>query len=259
MSNSIPIIPPAQSRKPKNPRLNAPSSMESGDHLPPHVGMPPLIAPSILAADFTRLGEEVEAIDLAGADFIHLDVMDGHFVPNISFGLPIIAALRPLSKKPFDVHLMISAVDPYLEKFANAGADIITIHAEISPHLDRSLSAIRGLGKRAGIALTPSTPESAIEYVMDKLDLILVMTVNPGFGGQAFIPAMTEKIRRLRDMIGTRPILLEVDGGITAATAPMVIEAGAHVLVAGSSVFGACASDVSDIDAYRQAIMALRG
>lgn len=227
-------------------------------HTPATENMPPLIAPSLLAADFARLGEELVAIDRAGADFIHMDVMDGHFVPNISFGLPVIAALRGLSKKPFDVHLMISDADPYLEKFAAAGADIITLHAEITPHLDRSLAAIRALGKRAGLALTPSTPESALEYVMDRLDLILVMTVNPGFGGQSFIPAMTPKIRRIRDMIGTRPILLEVDGGITATTAPLVIEAGANVLVAGSSVFGSCPAAVSEVETYRAAIMGLR-
>jgi ribulose-phosphate 3-epimerase len=196
-----------------------------------------IIAPSILSADFARLGEEVRAIDAAGADYIHIDVMDGHFVPNISFGTPIMDSIRGLTKKPFDVHLMIAPVDPYLESFAKAGADIITVHAEAGPHLDRTLQAIRAMGKKAGVSLNPATPASVLKHVLDRLDLILVMSVNPGFGGQSFIPAMLEKISEIRDMVGGRNIDIEVDGGITRHNAGDVVRAGANVLVAGSAIF----------------------
>lgn len=209
------------------------------------------IAPSILSADFARLGEEVRAVDRAGADYIHLDVMDGHFVPNLTFGPPVIEAIRGWSGKPFDVHLMVDPAQPLLAAFADAGADIITVHAEADVHLDRSLQRIRDLGKRAGVSLNPGTPETAIEHVLHRLDLILVMTVNPGFGGQSFIAQQLEKIRRVRRMIGDGAIELEVDGGINAETAPHVIEAGADVLVAGTAVFR-----MAD---YAAAIRALRG
>ena len=211
---------------------------------------PVKIAPSILSADFSRLGEELRAIDKAGCDCVHIDVVGGHFVPNLTFGPPVIKGIRPATKKVFDVHLMIDPAQPHLAAYADAGADIITVHVEADRHLDRSLQMIRGMGKKAGVSLNPSTPAAAIEHVLDKVDLVLVMSVNPGFGGQAFIPSQSEKIRRIRAMIGDRPIDLEVDGGINAKTAKSVVEAGANVLVAGSAVFGG--------DDYAKAIAALR-
>jgi len=216
---------------------------------------PVRIAPSILSADFAKLGEEVRAVDAAGADYIHIDVMDGHFVPNLTIGPGVVKGLRPHTEKVFDVHLMIAPVDPFVEDFANAGADIVTVHVEATPHVHRTIQLIHGLGRKAGISLNPSTPVSALDYLLDDLDLVLVMSVNPGFGGQAFIDSQLRKVEELRRRIDAagRPIDLEIDGGINTETAPRAIAAGADVLVAGTATFAGGPA------AYEANIRRLRG
>ncbi len=218
------------------------------------------ILPSMLASDFSKLGQEVGDIMGAGGDIVHLDVMDGHFVPNITFGPDIIKAIRKCTDKPFDTHLMIAPTDPFLEAFAKAGSDYITVHAEAGPHVHRSLQAIRALGKKAGVAVNPGTPEDLIEYLLDDVDLILAMTVNPGFGGQSFIRPVLEKVRRIRAMVGDRPIDIEVDGGVTADNAGDCAKAGANFLVAGSAAFkGGPNAYAANIEAIRKAALSARG
>ena len=214
------------------------------------------ISPSILSADFANLGAEIQAIEAQGCDWVHIDVMDGHYVPNITIGPGVCKAIRRHINTVMDVHLMIAPVDPYIQAFADAGADIITIHAEAGPHLDRSLQVIRDLGCKAGVSLNPSTPPEVLEYVLDRIDLVLVMSVNPGFGGQKFLHSQVEKIRKIREMIGDREIHIEVDGGVSPETAPLVVAAGADALVAGSAVFKG--GSVENPGVYGENIRAIR-